>query len=166
MLVSLHAQQAPVCPYHRIIHLNKTGTWRVTSNCESPSDMVHQSWFVLPPTMEYYYKQRHAGYKSLPPFMNGCITEVQSSFEIVYPQEGARIFVPKEITGEKGRTVFTVTTRNGQAKLFWHLDDVFIGTTENFHQMAVNPSSGKHILTVVDENGESVTRDFEIVEKE
>jgi len=24
MLVSVHAQQAPVCPYHKIIHLDKT----------------------------------------------------------------------------------------------------------------------------------------------
>lgn len=166
MLVSIHAQQAPVCPYHKIIHLNKTGNFRVTSNCESPSEMVHQSWFVLPPTMEYYYKQRHADYKSLPPFMAGCLNETQSTFEIVYPQEGAKIFVPKEISGEKGRTVFNVTTRNDQTKLFWSIDDVYIGETENFHQIAVNPSPGKHTLTVVDESGESVTRNFEIVEKE
>jgi penicillin-binding protein 1C len=166
MLVSIHAQQAPVCPYHHIIHLDKTDTYRVTSNCISPSDMIHQSWFVLPPTMEYYYKQRHADYKLLPPFMNGCTNELQAAFEIVYPQEGTKIFVPKEITGEKGRTVFNVTTRNSQTKLFWSLDDIYIGETENFHQMAVNPSAGKHTLTVVDENGESVTRNFEIVEKE
>ena len=166
MLVSVHAQQAPVCPYHKIIHLDKTATFRVTSNCESPSQMVHQSWFVLPPTMEYYYKQRHVDYKILPPFMNGCLNEMQSSFEIVYPQEGAKIYVPKEISGEKGRTVFNVTTRNNQTKLFWSIDDVYIGETENFHQMAVNPLPGKHTLTVVDENGESVTRNFEIVEKE
>jgi penicillin-binding protein 1C len=30
----------------------------------------------------------------------------------------------------------------------------------------VSPPPGKHTLTVVDENGESVTRNFEIVEKE
>ena len=116
--------------------------------------------------MEYYYRQRHADYKPLPPFESGCIDESQSSFEIIYPQEGARIFVPKEITGEKGRTVFTVTTRNDQTKLFWHLDDTFIGITENFHQIAVNPAPGKHTLTVVDADGESVSRNFEIVEKE
>ncbi|MEO8710695.1 MAG: penicillin-binding protein 1C [Parafilimonas sp.] len=166
MLVSVHAQQAPVCPYHHIIHFDKTGTYRVTSNCVSPSEMIHQSWFVLPPTMEYFYKQRHADYKTLPPFMSGCTNELQAAFEIVYPQEGAKIFVPKEITGEKGRTVFNVTTRNNQTKLFWSLDDIYIGETENFHQMAVNPSPGKHTLTVVDGNGESVTRHFEIVEKE
>ncbi|MEP6464718.1 MAG: penicillin-binding protein 1C [Parafilimonas sp.] len=166
MLVSVHAQQAAVCPYHHIIHLDKTGKYRVTSNCESPSEMLHQSWFVLPPTIEYYYKQRHADYKSLPPFMNGCLNDKQSSFEIVYPQEGAKIFVPKEISGEKGRTVFNVTTGSDQTKLFWSIDNIYIGETENFHQMAVNPLPGKHTLTVVDENGESITRNFEIVEKE
>lgn len=166
MLVSANAQQAPVCPYHHIIHLDKTESYRVTANCVSPSEMVHQKWFVLPPTMEFYYKQRHADYKVLPHFMSGCANEMQSAFEIVYPQEGARISVPKEITGEKGRTVFTVTARNNQAKLFWSIDDMYIGETENFHQMAVNPSPGKHTLTVVDENGESVVRNFEIVEDE
>lgn len=166
MLVSAHAQVAPVCPYHHIIHLDKTGTYRVTSNCVSPSEMVHQPWFVLPPTIEYYYKQRHAGYKPLPVFLSGCVNETQAAFEIVYPQEGARIFVPKEISGEKGRTVFTVTARNNNNKLFWSLNDMFIAETENFHQVAVNPSPGKHTLTVVDANGESVTRRFEIVEKE
>ena len=115
--------------------------------------------------MEYYYKQRHADYKSLPPFMNGCVMKIYRPFEIIYPQEGAKIFVPKEITGEKGRTIFTVTTRNNKSKLFWHLDDVYIGTTANFHQMAVDPSPGKHTLTVVDENGETVTRHFEIMQK-
>jgi penicillin-binding protein 1C len=166
MLVSVHAQQAPVCPYHHIVHLDKTGSYRVTSACESPSEMIHQSWFILPPTMEYYYKQRHADYKNLPPFMTGCLNESQSAFEIVYPQEGAKIFVPKEISGEKGRAVFNVTTRNYQTKLFWSIDDIYIGETENFHQMAVNPSAGKHTVTVVDQDGESVTRNFEIVEKE
>jgi len=166
LLVSTHAQVAPVCPYHHIIHLDKTAMFRVTSNCVSPSEMIHQPWFVLPPTMEYYYKQRHADYKPLPSFRHGCINETQTTFEIVYPQEGAKIFVPKEISGEKGRTVFTVTARNNETKLFWSLDDIFIGETENFHQVAVNPSPGKHTLTVVDENGESVSRSFEIVEKQ
>jgi penicillin-binding protein 1C len=166
MLVSIHAQMAPVCPYHRIIHLDHTGTYRVTENCETPSEMIHQPWFVLPPTMEYYFKQHHTGYKPLPPFMRGCVNETLPAMEIIYPDEGAKIFVPKEITGEKGRTVFSVTTRNSQTTLFWHLDDAYIGTTENFHQMAVNPPPGKHTLTVVDENGESLSRNFEIVEKE
>lgn len=166
MLVPEQAHAAPVCPYHKVIHLDKTATYRVSSSCISPAEMVHKPWFVLPPTMEYYYRQRHAGYLPLPPFMTGCVTETEAPFEIVYPQDGAKIFVPKELSGEKGRTVFTATAQDAAARLFWSLDEVFIGETENFHQVSVNPLPGKHTLTVVDENGYAVTRYFDIIGKE
>jgi penicillin-binding protein 1C len=64
------------------------------------------------------------------------------------------------------KTVFTATTRSNNTKLFWHIDETYIGTTEKFHQMAVNPIPGKHSLTIEDENGESITRNFEILAKE
>lgn len=166
IMVSENAKKATVCPYHRIIHLDKTGAYRVTENCMSPSEMQHQGWFILPPTIEYYYKQKHADYKTLPPFMPGCMNETVKTLDIIYPEEGSKIYVPLEISGERGKTVFTATHRNSNAKLFWHLDDEYIGTTTLFHQIAVSPVAGKHILTVVDENGESVTRNFEILNKE
>ena len=165
MLVSENAKNATICPYHRIIHLDKTATYRVTENCESPAAMIHQPWFILPPTIEYYYKQKHAEYKTLPPFKPGCINETVKPLDIIYPEEGARIYVPVELSGEKGSTVFTATHRNNNSKLFWHLDDEYIGETIQFHQMAVNPVPGKHVLTVIDESGESVTRSFEIMDK-
>jgi penicillin-binding protein 1C len=55
---------------------------------------------------------------------------------------------------------------HSETKLFWHLDDNYIGTTTRFHQMALNPSKGFHTITVVDEQGETITRQFEILEKE
>ncbi len=166
VLVSERAVNAPICPYHRVVHLDRTGAFRVTANCVMPAEMVRQSWFVLPPTMEYYYKQKHADYQSLPPFMPGCANETIKPLDIVYPEQGAKIYVPLELSGDRGKTVFRATHRNGNAKLFWHLDDEYIGTTTQFHQVALNPLPGKHILTVVDENGESVTRNFEILQKE
>ena len=104
IMVSENAKKATVCPYHRIIHLDKTGAYRVTENCMSPSEMQHQGWFILPPTMEYYYKQKHADYKTLPPFMPGCINETVKTLDIIYPEEGSKIYVPLEISGERGKT--------------------------------------------------------------
>jgi penicillin-binding protein 1C len=86
--------------------------------------------------------------------------------DIIYPEEDAKIYIPLELSGQRGKTVFTATHRNAGAKLFWHLDDAFIGSTTRFHQMAVSPEPGKHVLRVIDQNGESVTRQFEILEKE
>ena len=126
--------------------------------------MVHQRWFVLPPTMEWYYKQKNHDYKVLPPFAPGC--EAGNStrqMEVIYPQQNAKIYVPLEINGERGKTVFTATHRKPGSKLFWHLDREYIGETTNYHQVALSPSDGKHTLTIVDEQGESVSRNFEIL---
>ena len=159
--------KVPLCPYHKIIHLDATGQYRVNEECESPSLMQHESWFILTPAMEFYYKQRNADYKTLPPFKPGCsFAETGKVMEIIYPQADAKIYVPLELTGEKGRTVFTAAHRRAGAKIFWSLDDEFVGTTQNFHQIAINPSPGKHIITLVDESGISVSRQFEILEKE
>lgn len=166
IMVSSSAAKAPLCPYHKIIQVDKTGLYRVTANCVSPEDMQQQSWFILPPAMEYYYKQKHADYKTLPPFMPGCVNESIRPMDIIYPEEDAKIYIPLELSGQRGKTVFTATHRNAGAKLFWHLDDAFIGSTTRFHQMAVSPEPGKHVLRVIDQNGESVTRQFEILEKE
>lgn len=167
LFMPANGNKCTLCPYHKIIHLDASGTYRVTEACESPSSMQHRSWFIFSPAMEFYYKQRNADYKVLPPFKPGCAAEETGKpIEIIYPQPDAKIYVPLEISGQKGNTVFTAAHRRSGARIFWSLDDQFIGTTENFHQMGLNPSPGKHIITLVDDNGVSISRQFEILEKE
>lgn len=162
-----NAVKSPVCPYHQMINLDATGTWRVTADCESPAAMQHLSWFVLTPAMEFYYRQKTADYKPLPAFKPGCAaSDASKTIDIIYPIPNAKIYVPLEINGERGRVVFSAAHRRSGAKIFWSLDDSFVGATQNFHQVALNPLVGKHIITLVDETGYSVSRAFEIVEKE
>ncbi len=166
LFMPVNGTKSPQCPYHKIIHLDASGTYRVTEACESPSSMQHRSWFVLSPAMEYYYKQRNSDYKTLPPFKPGCeYAESGKTIELIYPQPDAKIYVPLEINGQRGKVVFTAAHRRSSAKIFWSLDDEFIGTTENFHEMALDPAPGKHIITLVDDNGVSISRQFEILEK-
>ncbi|MEO8416675.1 MAG: penicillin-binding protein 1C [Ginsengibacter sp.] len=167
VMVPKNGYRSPLCPYHKLIHLEATGSYRVTGNCESPANMIHKSWFVLTPAMEWYYKQKNHDYKPLPPFKPGCdATGTGKQIELIYPQQDAKIYVPLEIDGKRGKTIFTAACRKPGGKIFWHLDDEYMGTTVDFHQMAFNPAPGKHLLTIVDENGESVSRQFEILEKE
>ena len=166
MLVSESAVNIGVCPYHQVVHLDKMGQFRVTEQCETPSLMRHQSWFVLPPAIEYYYRQRHADYKPLPPFLPGCHDDNSKALDIIYPAENAKIYVPLEGNGERGRAVFSATHTDKKAKLFWYLDDEFVGATTGFHQMAVTPAPGLHTLTITDENGEAMARHFAILDKE
>jgi len=128
--------------------------------------MLQTSWFVLPPTIEYYYQQKHPEYKPLPNFKSGCNTDIAKVLDIIYPEEGAKIYVPIEASGVKGNTIFSATHRTKGSKLYWHLDDAFVGTTQQFHQLSLNPKPGPHLITIIDEQGNSVSRNFEILQKE
>lgn len=154
------------CPYHQLIHLNKTSNLRVDSECESIEKMKHESWFILPSIVEKFYKNSHPNYKPIPEYKAECWSKVSSkSLAIIYPKNNAQIYVPLEINSNVGQTIFEATHRNSETKVYWHLDENFIGTTQEMHQLALNPSLGKHKLMLVDENGVSTQINFEIIGK-
>ena len=158
--------KAPVCPYHQLVHLTKDGKWQVTGNCIPQDEIVNKTWFVLPPSMEYYYKTKNYQYRVLPPFRPDCVqTESATPMEVIYPKDGSKIYVPLEADGSRGRVIFNAAHRLAGVKIFWHLDDQYIGETKDFHQIAVNPAPGKHQLTLVDSNGNTVQVGFEVLEK-
>ncbi len=162
-----NAARSTACPYHKIIHLDAAGNFQVNESCETPSSMIHKSWFVLTPAMEYYYKQHNHDYKILPPYKAGCNeADPSRQMELIYPHPDAKIYIPVEINGLKGKTIFSATHRNARARIFWSIDDGFITTTETAHQIAISPAPGKHIITLTDEKGASVSRSFEIIDKE
>ncbi|MND58763.1 Penicillin-binding protein 1F [compost metagenome] len=158
----------PTCPYHQLVHLDRTGQFRVNSNCEPPEVMQNKSWFVLPPAMEWYYKSKNQFYRPLPPYRSDCAAAMEQGavMELIYPKSGAKIYVPREMDGSRGKTIFSVAHRNPDSQIYWHIDDKFVETTKSFHQIAVNPAPGRHTLTLVDENGERLESWFITLEKE
>ncbi|SHM09513.1 penicillin-binding protein 1C [Mucilaginibacter sp. OK098] len=158
--------KAPVCPYHQLVHLSADGKWQVTGNCTPPNQIINKHWFVLPPSMEYYYKTKNYQYRVLPPFRPDCVqAENAAPMEVIYPKDGAKIYVPLEADGSRGRVIFNAAHRQSGVKIFWHLDDKYVGETKDFHQMALNPPPGKHVLTLVDGNGNTVHIGFEVLAK-
>ncbi|RZK78147.1 MAG: penicillin-binding protein 1C [Pedobacter sp.] len=156
-----------ICPYHKLIHLDKTGSYRATDQCESIVNMMHRSWFVLPPTMEFYYKIKNSSYKDLPPFLPGCEgDELDKGMEMIYPKNNAVVYIPIELDGSRGKVVFSGTHRVAKTKVFWHLDQEFIAATENYHQLAISPPPGDHVLTLVDELGERLVLRFRVLDRD
>jgi penicillin-binding protein 1C len=154
-----------VCPYHLLVHLSPDRKFRVNSKCEEVDKIRHEHWFVLPPAMEWYYRKKNIFYRRLPSIKKGCADdEGLAMMELIYPTEVLKIFVPREIDGSPGKTIFEMAHRNPDAVLYWHLDNEFIGTTKGIHQIALTPSVGKHYLTVIDDNGFTLARWFEVVD--
>jgi penicillin-binding protein 1C len=146
------------CPYHTIVNLTDDGQYRVYENCISSNlSIVRQSWFVLPPVWEWYYKQQHPDYKTLPPFMKGCGEESKPTMQFIYPQGNIAVRLPKQLDGSDGEITFELAHNNDNATVFWHLDDEYKGATRHIHKLTLLPSKGKHSLTVVDNAGTSVS---------
>lgn len=154
------------CPFHRLVHLDRQGQFRVTSDCEDISMMQHKSWFILPPAIEYYYKSKNPSYSALPPFRSDCApTSTASAMEFVYPRESSTIYVPVELDGKPGKVVFEIAHRKSNTTVYWHIDETYMGSTEGIHQLGVKPEPGEHVITVVDENGETISMKVNVVGK-
>lgn len=158
---------SPVCPYHKLIHLSEDKKFRVNASCYDPLRMEHTAWFILPPLQEYYYKSRDPGYMTLLPLLNTCKNEeTTENMQMIYPEKGAVVYIPFELQGERGRMVCEAAHRYQGSRIFWHLDDEYLGTTEYIHQMAIMTNKGKHLLTLVDQDGNRLSTGFEVVDRE
>jgi penicillin-binding protein 1C len=159
-------EKTGLCPYHKLLHLSSDKKYRVSSQCYPTYKMVHESWFILPPAMEWFYRKKNPFYKPLPPVKPECSDDDQITFmDFIYPSISSKIFIPRELDGTIGKTIFEVAHRNPNATLYWHFDKEYMGTTSAPHQIAFTPSLGKHVISVVDNEGRTLTRTFEVVGK-
>ncbi|MFN7117557.1 MAG: penicillin-binding protein 1C, partial [Saprospiraceae bacterium] len=155
------------CPFHQTVHLDKTGKWQVSADCEAPENMIHIAWFILPPVEEHYYRAKNPNYLPLPGWRADCKNGIDNErvMQLIYPKQPTQIYVPVDLNGELSRTVFTVAHRNAETMIYWHIDGTYLGSTQTFHSMELNPPEGKHKLTLVDEKGNRLEQAFEIIKK-
>ena len=148
------------CPYHHFITLSADEKYRIYENCANTEPTFPRSWFALPPVWEWYYKQHHPEYKPLPPFKSGCGEDSFQPMQFIYPPMNARIKLPKQLDGNKGFITVELAHNNPKAIVFWHLDDIYLMQTQDFHKISLQPEPGKHSLTAVDGEGNTVSTTF------
>jgi penicillin-binding protein 1C len=116
--------------------------------------------------MEYYYKAKNYQYHTLPPFRSDCAeADKAQPLELIYPKNGAKVYIPLEADGIRGRIICNAAHRQPGTKIFWHLDGQFMGTTKDFHQMALEPPPGMHTLALVDDVGSTIKINFTVLNK-
>ena len=161
--VSKKGLDASVCSYHKLVHLSEDMQYQVYDDCAGKRGIIHTSWFILPPSWEWYYKEQHPGYRSLPPYSPECRKDSDIKLmEFIYPFPNTVIGLPKQLDGSDGVVIFELAHRNPQNRVYWHLDGTYIGETSDFHKKEYSPQKGEHTLTIVDETGASLTIKFSI----
>ncbi len=164
MSIPDYLEATPTCNLHRILHLNRAQTLQVTSDCYEVAKIKNVPWFVLPPVQAWYYQKYHPAYKKLPPLAPECQGETQpNTFELIYPRQFTKVYIPVEQDGNKGFAIFEAAHQNKEATLYWHLDNTYLGLTQGTHQMRINANKGIHRLTIIDSNGNELKRSFQII---
>ena len=85
--------------------------------------------------------------------------------QLIYPKQPTSIYVPIDLDGKLGSTVFEVAHQRPNTVLYWHLDGTYLGSTQQFHQMALQPSVGKHTLALVDADGYRIEQAFVVISR-
>ena len=148
-------EQPDMCRYHRLVHLDAEGRYQVNSSCCPPDQMHAEVRFVLPPAQEWYYMKKHLDYKPLPP-KHPLFDSASSGFnpiDIIYPQPDITLVLTRSLTGRENGAVFRAAHADAGATIYWHIDDVFVGETVGEHELRVDPAPGRHVLTLIDEQG-------------
>ncbi|WP_179352867.1 penicillin-binding protein 1C [Winogradskyella vidalii] len=162
--IQASGQKTRPCPFHRLVHLDAAGQYQVNSSCESVSNIINKSWFVLPPLQAYYYKTKNPFYKALPPYRMDCAESSGVSMEFIYPNQESTIYLPKGFDGKTNELILKVAHSKPELELHWYIDNHYIGSTKDIHDMAILPSSGEHMITVTDALGNELKHKITISE--
>ena len=155
------ALRSEVCPYHRAVTVSQDGKYRTTA-AEPGARTV--SMFILPPAMEWYYRQHHPEYKALPPYRPGQTAYGNAAIPMgfIYPENGSTITIPRQLDGSIKGAAFHLAHSNPETEVFWHLDSEYLGSTKYIHQMNITASKGEHTVTVVDTGGNTLSVRFSV----
>ena len=146
LLVLPAGLRTEACPYHHLVTLSADESQRIYENCANTEPTLRKSWFTLPPVWEWYYKQHHP--------------DTFQPMQFIYPPMNARIKLPKQLDGSKGFLTVELAHNNPNATVFWHLDETYQAQTQDFHKISLQPAAGKHSLTAVDGEGNTISTTF------
>tara|TARA_B100000767_G_C19445278_1_gene401710 strand:- start:140 stop:493 length:354 start_codon:yes stop_codon:yes gene_type:complete len=114
--------------------------------------------------MSYYYKKVNPFYIQEPEEHHDCIKDQKKSLQMIYPKNGSKLFLPRNLDGSKNQIVFKLAHTKSDALVYWHLDGNYVGQTKGDHNKVLDTSIGNHKLTLVDANGNEIEIEFEIID--
>lgn len=158
----LYAPNSKVCPYCRPVPLTQDGKYRAHAGDIKGMPKI-ENRFVLPPAEEYFYSKKHPSYKPLPPWLPKSGHGTTADFEIIFPENGAHIFIPTSLDGSQGAFTIKAAHKNPSAVLYWDIDGKYLGKTRRLHKIDIKLGFGKHLLTLTDEKGIQEKRTFTIL---
>lgn len=150
------------CPFHQKLFLDKDEQYRVYKDCVESTEIKEKTWFVLPSNQAWYYKKLNTNYMDIPPIKKECLEMNSKIMDFLSPSENATFILAKDFNEQQNELVIKVSHQRSNELLFWYLDNTYLKSTQQYHEIGILPPEGKHQITVVDQSGNQITRNINI----
>ena len=88
--------------------------------------------------------------------------DLNRQIELIYPEHNAILYLPKGFSGKSEKFIFKAAHARRDATIYWHLDESYLGETTDNHQISCSVGQGKHLLTLIDNEGNQKKIQFEV----
>lgn len=150
----LHMKPLRTCPYHRTFQVTMDGGHRVCSLCWQLRARRSVKRLVFPAEVAQVLRERGHVPGTVLPHNPECPAATEPiPLKIMYPQQNARLWLPRDFGGALQKIAMRVAHRETNRILYWYLDDRYLGSSRGRHVKAAELSKGWHTLYVVDEIG-------------
>lgn len=147
------AKPLKLSPYYKKVYVDDEGKI-VDSRDESFVNSKYKIIMNYPLEVVNYYIREN---KDISKIYN--INTNEKSLKILYPTPNLKILLPKDLDKEQNLIIKIANLKNQD--LYWYLDKEFIDKDKSLEK-EIPMGIGKHILTLVSEEGEKVSVSFEI----
>ena len=152
-----------LCPYHKNFFVTNDQSRQVCSLCWEQGKYKQINKIIFPPDILQYLRERGQIITEIPPHKENCPSLSNAvSVKIIYPEEKAKLWLPKDIDGRIQKLTVRVAHSQKSSLVYWYLDNRFIGSSRETHVKSLEIHKGWHSLEVVDEQGHRDNRRFNI----
>lgn len=155
---------APLDTWHHLRPFDASGTFRVHSGCEDPHRTVAKPVLELPPAVEALLRENDPAALPPPtPWRDDCApAETGSSIQILLPEHGSTVVLPRDIDGSVQKMAIQASHRRADAPIRCFLDQQDLGVSERFRTFLVQPDPGAHVVLCQDEEGSRAVSRFQV----
>jgi len=150
----INRMQNQTCSCHKEIIISKIYGFEVCSLCWNAEDTLHIVEEHYSPAVRSVLRKTGREPKAETLHNPHCSAKKEDvQFSIVYPENGARLFLPGSDALSNMGFVAIAAHKQRDAELQWFLNGAFLGSTKDEHKMAVTVGSGEYRIGVQDSLG-------------
>lgn len=161
------AAQLPLetCPYHVQWNIQKKTGRAVAAHCVAAGRTVPKTFLVYPPSVRRWFKEKGYPLSPLPTFVSGCVpTYAGKPPVMVFPAVGQMVILIPGLP-LRNQMVALAADSARSANLHWFVDGRSLGTHPSEDRVYWEPSPGEHLISTVDDFGQSTQRSLKVQEE-